>query len=535
MNLDEPGASQSDHHKRLVTMAEQVRNSLLRESRRYHFGRAAIVGALAGGVAVLFQLGLIGAESMRLALVHTMQQVGHLRLLSSIIFCSVTAGAAGYLTMRYCPEAAGSGIPHVKAVLLNMRQLRWVRVTFTKFVGGFLSIAAGFSLGREGPTVHIGACLGKAVAEKLRVPRRSHRTLIAAGAGAGLTAAFNAPLAGFLFVLEEMQRELTPTTYGTALIASVCADAVTRACLGQRPSFRITGYQSPALTLLPAIALLGILAGLLGVLYNRSLLVAGNLLGRFGWWKAAAVGVVSAAILWYVPDIAGGGHRTAEIVLSGEYAKTSAIGVLLALFVGKLLFTALSYGSGVPGGIFAPLLVLGAFLGLLFGQVTHLLLPGVTINSPAFAVLGMAALFSASVRAPLTGIVLIVEMTSNYEQLYALIVASLAAYLVAEALREPPVYEAMLERELHRPDPAAHDELEPVITELYVEPGSYFAGRQVAEIELPQSAILLSVLRGRNEFAPPGLFHIQAGDVIVFLQEAPDARIAHALATLARH
>lgn len=525
----------TDHHGRLARLAVDVRASMLRESRRSHFWRAALVGILAGGFAVLFQLALTGAESLRQGLVHVILQFGHFRLLTSIVFCSTLAGAAGYLTIRYCPEASGSGIPHVKAVLLNLRQLRWLPVMVTKFVGGFLSIAAGMSLGREGPTVHIGSCMGKAVGEKLRVPKRSHRTLIAAGAGAGLTAAFNAPLAGFLFVIEEIQREMTPTTYGTALIASVCADAVTRVCLGQRPSFRITGYDAPSLKLLPLIALLGLCAGLVGVLYNRALLTASAVMARFGWWKAAAVGVLSAIVLWYAPDISGGGHRTAEIVLSGEYAKSGAIGILVCLLIGKLIFTALSYGSGVPGGIFAPLLVIGAFLGLLFGQTVHLLLPHVTINSPAFAVVGMAALFSASVRAPLTGIVLIVEMTRNYEQLYALIVASLAAYLVAEALREPPIYEAMLERDLHKPDPAAHGELEPILTELFVEPGSYLAGRQVEEIQLPKSAVLLSVLRGKNEFEPPARFHIQAGDVVVFLMETPDSRLGHALAMLAKH
>jgi CIC family chloride channel protein len=520
---------------RLLRTAAEVRQSFLRESRRSQFWRAALVGALAGGFAVLFQLALTGAESLRQGLVHVMVQFGHFRLVTSIVFCSSLAGAAGYLTLKFCPEAAGSGIPHVKAVLLNVRQLRWIPVMCTKFVGGFLSIAAGMSLGREGPTVHIGACMGRAVAEKLRVPKRSHRTLIAAGAGAGLTAAFNAPLAGFLFVLEEMLREMTPTTYGAALIASVCADAVTRMFLGQRPSFRITGYEAPSLKLLPAIAVLGLLAGLVGVVYNRALLGAGKLMGRFGWWKSALVGTIAALTLWFAPDIAGGGHRTAEIVLSGEYAKASALWTLAALLFGKLLFTALSYGSGVPGGIFAPLLVIGAYLGLLFGQLTHMLLPSAPVNSAAFAVLGMAALFSSSVRAPLTGIVLIVEMTSNYEQLYALIVVALVAYLTAEALREPPIYEAMLERDLHKADPAAHGQVEPVLTELFVEPGSYLAGRQVEEIRLPASAVLLSILRGKNEFAPPAKFHIKAGDVVVFLLEAPDARLTHALSKLARH
>lgn len=525
----------SESYETLLQKRDQFGRTLLREGKRRHFIRAAVVGVLAGGIAVLFQLALNGAEALRLLLVETLQDFGRFRLLTTIVYCATVTGAAGYLTWRYCPESAGSGIPHVKAVLLNMRRFRWLSVAATKFVGGFLAIAGGLSLGREGPTVHIGAAIGQGLAEKLNVPKRSHRTLIAAGAGAGLSAAFNAPLAGFLFVLEELQRELTPTTYGTALIASVCADAVTRAFMGQRTSFHIVGYDAPSLKLLPWILLLGLLLGLFGILYNKCLMGMSGWMGKFTWWKAVAVGAVSALVTWYAPSLAGGGHGTAETVLSGKYAGHGALGVLFFLLMGKMLFTVLSYSAAVPGGIFAPILVMGAFGGLLFGEAMHQVAPGLAINSSAFAVLGMAALFSASVRAPLTGIVLIVEMTGNYEQLYALILASLSAYLVAEALRNEPIYEALLERDLQKPDPAAHNESEPALTELYIEPGSYLADRQVNDLELPEGCVLLTVLRGENEFVPPAQMHLRAGDVVVFLAEKNDSRLAHTLIKLAEY
>lgn len=523
----------ADLYENMLRQREQYGSGLLRESKRTHFWRAALVGILAGICAVLFQLALDGATSLREALVQLMQQVGQYRVITTTIFCATAAGAAGYLTSNYCPEAAGSGIPHLKAVLMNLRQFRWLAVAVTKFVGGFLAIAAGLSLGREGPTVHIGAAIGKGVSEKLRIPKRSYRTLIASGAGAGLSAAFNAPLAGFLFVLE-LQRELSPTTYGTALIASVSADAVTRAFLGQRTAFRIIGYDAPSMKLLPWILLLGLLAGILGVVFNRCLLWGSGIMAKFPWWKAAVVGAIAGVAVWYLPEITGGGHGTAELVLSGEFKEAGAMGILALLLVAKLVFTVLSYGAGVPGGIFAPILVMGAFGGLLAGKLFSIVMPGLQINPAAFAVLGMAALLSASIRAPLTGVVLIVEMTGNYEQLYALIVASLSAYLVAEALRNPPIYEAMLERDLAGPDPAAHGMAEPVLTEVYVEYGSYLANRQVEAMDLPEGCILLSILRGRNEIVPSPGFHLKPGDILVFLLETPDSRLAHAVTRLAR-
>lgn len=523
-----------DNYQEKVTKREQLGGLLLRESRRSHFWRAAIVGILAGSMAVLFQFALNGAEVMRQAVVHLVGKLGSFSFITTIVYCAILAGAAGFITCKYCPEAKGSGIPHVKAVLLNIRRFRWLPVLVTKFVGGFLAIAAGLSLGREGPTVHMGAAIGHGLASRLQIPRRSYRTLIASGAGAGLSAAFNAPLAGFLFVLEQLQRELTPVTYGTALIATVCADAVTRIFIGQRAAFHIIGYDTPSMTLLPWILILGCIAGGLGILFNRGLISGLNLMEKLGWWKAVAVGALAGVVVIYVPEIAGGGHGTAELVLSGNYKQIGSLGILSLLLLAKVAFTIISYGAGVPGGIFAPMLVIGAFTGLLYGEALNLALPNVEINSAAFAVIGMAALFSATVRAPLSGIVLIIEMTGNYEQIYALIVASLGAYLVAEAFKTQPIYETLLERDLTQPDPATHGQSEPVFTEVYVEPGSALAGREVENLDLPDGCILLSVLRGTNEFVPPPQFHIHTGDICVFLMETPDARLTHKVHQLAK-
>ena len=503
---------------------------ILREHRHLQFARAALVGLGAGILAVLFQYALTMAEVVRTALLFRLHAFPWWGWIVLPVLGGLSAGIAGWMTARYAPEAAGSGIPHIKGVLMHVRVLNWRRLLPVKFLGGVLAIGAGLSLGREGPTVQMGAAVGKAIGELMRLPRRSRGQLIAAGAGAGLAAAFNAPLAGFIFVIEELQRELSPLTYGTALIAAVVADIVTRSLTGQLPNFHITGYPMPPLSALPLFAALGVLAGLMGGAFNRSLLWT---LRRFHSWKRmprwarpALVAVLAGLLAWWLPQAVGGGHQTAEALLRGEYAAIGFLGFLALLFCAKFLLTVLSYGSGVPGGIFAPLLVLGALVGLMTGQVSELMFPSLAHTPAAFAVIGMAAAFAAIVRAPLTGIVLILEMTNNYEQLFPLLVACMLAFLVAERLQNKPIYEALLEYDLERTGFSEHPQAsEPVTMELAVEMHSAMDGRRVRDLGLPEGCLLVMINRAGREMVPSGGSRLQAGDhVTVFITgDAPQA------------
>jgi len=513
------------------------RRLLLRQRRQPQMLRAAATGALAGLAAVAFQLALRQGDRTREALAAAAKGHGFGGFLLLLIFCAGLAGCAGWLTSRFAPEASGSGIPHAKAVLLNLRTLRWLRVLVVKFIGGTLALTAGLSLGREGPTVQMGAAAGAGLAEHLKLPGRWRQTLIACGAGAGLTGAFNAPLAGFLFVLEEMQRELSPLTYSAALIATVVSDAVTRLCIGQQPSFRITGYPTPPMKALPLAALLGIAAGLMGVAFNRVLLGTVRAARRSGipsLWRAMAAGALAAVLVWYVPAITGSGHRTAELVMSGRFTGEGGASVLLLMTAAKLLFTACCYATGTPGGIFAPLLAMGAFLGLGFGLALNAPLTAMGTSPAAFAVIGMAAMFSGVVRTPLTGIVLIVEMTGNYAQLYALIVASLTAYLVAEALHDRPIYDALMEEDLRAGGSQPSPGQEPVMVDLLVEPGAFMDGRAIKDLKLPPGCLVVSLIRRRRQVIPTGSTMVQAGDMVSFLVDRKDALLPHTLAQAAR-
>jgi CIC family chloride channel protein len=523
---------------RVVTLQEwrgEVRDFLqTQERRRQVFPRAALVGLLAGAFAVAFRWALTGGEALRTRLIVWAHHYPTWGWLLPTCIGAVGAGIAVHLVARMAPETAGSGIPHLEAVLYRLRSMRWHRIIPVKFVGGAFAIAGGLTLGREGPTVQMGGAVGAAVAEWLHVTPRERQTLIAAGAGAGLAAAFNAPLAGLAFVLEEVQRDFSPMVFGASFIAAVTADVVTRSLTDQLPVFHIATYPVPPLLALPAFLVLGLLTGALGVAFNRGLLGTleffaglGSWLSRMGAWPArlagAFVGAVVGLIGWFVPHALGGGHVLVEAVLTGQVA----LSLIPLWFVLRFGLTMVSYGCGAPGGIFAPLLVLGALIGLGVGEITHLVLPDAVNHPETFAVVGMAAYFAAIVRAPLTGIVLIVEMTNNYAQMLPLLVACFSAYAVADALGDLPIYEALLERDVRR-DGTAPELHGTLVLELTVQTYSAFEGKRVQELGLPPGCVLVTMRRGIHESVPTANTRLEAGDRITAVV-APQAATAVAL------
>ena len=263
--------------------------------RRRVFPRAALVGVGAGVIAALFRATLAGGDNLRNALIAWSHQYPAFGWIFPIMFSVVGAVGSVALVRRFAPEAAGSGIPFLKGVLHRLRNLAWRRVLPVKFLAGVLSIGGGLALGREGPTVQIGGSIGDAVADWLKSAPEERRTLIAAGAGAGLAAAFNAPLAGVIFVLEEIRRDFHPIVFGATFLAAAIADIIVGLLSGTFPVFSIPSYQSPPILSLPFFVVLGILAGALGVVYNKSLLYS---MGLFARW----IGVGSLPVpRWSVP------------------------------------------------------------------------------------------------------------------------------------------------------------------------------------------------------------------------------------------
>ena len=520
-------------------LSDYRRLSNLRGKRPINFFRAAIVGFLAGSLAVAFQLVLREAEGLRDQVLEYGKSLHSFGLPLFILYCSTLGAIAGWLTVRFSPEATGSGIPHTKAVLLHLRALPWRRVLPVKFIGGVLAIGAGFSLGREGPTVQLGAAIGAAVGSMLKVPRRAMAHLISCGAGAGLSAAFNAPLAGFIFVIEELRRELSPLTYGTALIAAVSADIVARALVGSSPSFEIRNFPSLPLSSLPFVVVIGLVCGFAGVLFCRLLIFSLEQVPKLRdrlprWGRAGLIGAVVAIIGWHLPEMLGPGHHTVEGLLKAEFKNLDpGILFLLSLFAVKFLLTILCFCSGLPGGIFAPLLAHGAFLGMAVGILSHRIAPDFAGEPGVMGIVGMAAYFSAIVRAPLTAVVLIVEMTANYDLLFMLLTASMISYLVAEWVGEKPVYLSLMELNLKRRGPRDSGDPEPVLLDLVVEPNSVMDGTHIRDLELPTGCLIVTINKGGREEIPSGNTVLREGDEVTFVIAGKSALVASSLRSLA--
>jgi len=480
-----------------------------RNQRRRLFPRAALVGVGAGLVASAFRAVLSLADALRNSLIAWSHQVSILGFVFPVLFGVAGVFLSVLLVRRFAPEAAGSGIPHIEAVLHRLRTLRWGRVLPVKFLSGAAAIGSGLTLGREGPTVQMGASIGAAVSDWLKASPQDRRSLVAAGAGAGLAAAFNAPLAGVIFVVEEIRRDFHPIVFGASFVAAVCADIVTQLLLGNAAVFRIPSYATPPAQALPLFAVLGIAAGVLGAAFNQALLSSMDVLKRAtpGRSLAIACGVGGAIglVAWFSPVLVGGGHALTELTLAGNVALT-VIPVFLLL---RFLMTTSSYSTGAAGGIFAPLLAIGSLLGLGIGLLANSLFPAAVPEPAVFAVVGMAAYFAAIVRAPLTGIVLIVEMTGNYQQILPLLVGCFFAYATAEFLKDLPIYEALLQRDLLE-SPAALRLEKPLVLDFEIEQGAAFVGREIRSLGLPQGCVLVRGVDAGREFIPSASTRLQA-------------------------
>jgi CIC family chloride channel protein len=415
------------------------------------FAWAGLVGSGAGLVGALFRILLRGLAQSPL----TAPGPGAHSVLSLALSMGATAlmaSAALFLVRRFAPEAAGSGVQEIEGALDGVRPLRWQRVLPIKFLGGLLALGGGLVLGREGPTIQMGGNLGKMVADRRRLPRPVEQTLVAAGAGAGLAAAFNAPLAGVLFVVEEMrpQFKYTFTSVQAVVIACAMADIAVRVLTGQGPVISILTFSAPPLASLWLFPVFGAVFGLLGIPVSRSLVWTLDRFAGLTGWGAALVGPLVGATIgffaWLHPASVGGGDELIPSILSIPMTT----GSLLLLFAARFCTGALSYGSGAPGGIFAPMLALGTLFGMAYGHSAHALFPALIHDPGVFAVAGMGALFTATVRAPITGIALAIEITANYEQILPLLLTCAAATIVAELLGNRPIYSVLLARTLAR-------------------------------------------------------------------------------------
>jgi CIC family chloride channel protein len=407
---------------------------------------SVVAGALGGLIAGTFRLLLERGAALHEACFGWAHQ--HPFIGIPLVFGTAAAATAlaAWMVRRIEPRAAGSGIPDVEAVVAGEVPPESANLVPVKFVGGLLALGAGLALGREGPSVEMSGVAARLLGTATRRNWRDLRALIAAGAGAGLATAFGAPLAGVVFVLEELVRRFEMRIAIAGLGASAGAMAVADQLLGSKPDFLVAQIDKVPWQQLGYFLLLGLVAGVVGIAYNKLILACLAFAERWQHvpveLRAVAVSVLVSACAWWWPQIIGGGDPLAQALLDGQYALPTVAAILgIRFFLGPI-----SYAVNTPGGLFAPILVLGAGLGLLVGLPAREWFGDLAPPPVALAVVGMSAFFTAVVRSPLTGIVLVTEMTANSTLFLPMLTANLGAALLPSMMNNPPIYDSLRER-----------------------------------------------------------------------------------------
>lgn len=431
-----------------------------------------------------------------------------------------------YLYRKF-PTTSGSGIPQVKALLMGkLDYKKWLNEFFAKFSGGLLGIGAGLSLGREGPSVQLGSYIAYGVSKTFKQDTVDRNYLLSSGASAGLAGAFGAPLAGVMFSIEELYRYLSGKLLICIFLASIVSDFTSRRFFGIATAFHMNIRYSLAKGPYLQFALyiiLGLLIACLGKLFTYSLTKSQDVFSGIKISKTIKVAFVmslSFVLCMILPDVTGGGHALIEHLVEHRFS----IGFLVTIFIIKLFFTTICYSTGFAGGIFLPMLVLGALAGKIFAEITGLFMDVPNFLELHFIVLGMAAFFVSVVRAPITGSILILEMTGSFELLLALATISAVSYLFTEKLKLEPVYEILYERMKKHEEEDEEPKQNKTLITLTVMSESLLEGKMISEVLWPEDVLVVSLIRSGIEKIPKGRTQILAGDSLILL--LPENKVA---------
>jgi chloride channel protein, CIC family len=370
----------------------------------------------------------------------------------------------GYLLKRYFPNARGSGIPQTKTALFLHEGVIRLRTVLGKFGCSSVSLASGIALGREGPSVQVGAGIASTLGRQLGLSPETIKALVPIGSAAALAAAFNTPIAAVLFTLEEVMGDLHARVLGAIVLSSATSWMVLHLLLGDEPLFHVPAYQLVNPLEFGIYAMLGVVGGLVSVCFVKLLLRLGKFFkgmsSRTEWLQPTAGGLLVGILGWYVPSVLGVGYNHVNQALNGQLA----LGAMALLFVLKLVATATCYASGNAGGIFGPSLFIGAMLGGALGGGAHILLPDYTGSVGAYALVGMGTAFAGIIRVPMTSVIMIFEITRDYSIIVPLMIANMISYFISSRLQKEPIYEALMHQDgIHLPIAARHrDEVLPV-------------------------------------------------------------------------
>lgn len=407
---------------------------------------AILIGLVAGYGAVGIQMAIKLFQKLFWGEWHlSLDHLSQLHWLHKLLIPALGGFLVGLIVQYVAVEAKGSGVPEVmEAVALRNGFIR-PRVVVAKLLAASIYIGAGGSVGREGPVIQIGSSIGSTIGRFLRVRAQHVKTFVACGAAAGIAAAFNAPIAGALYSVEVILGDYGVSKFSPIVISSVVATVVSRAILGDYPAFQVPPFEFVSYVELLPYAGLGILAGLIAVLFVQVMDQVSLFFDKYtlpAYWKAAIGGLSIGALGLLFPYIYGVGYEVIDRALRGEMLW----GWLLALIFLKMIATSISLGSGGSGGVFAPSLFLGAMAGGFYGHVLHELFPGTTAHSGAYAIIGMGAVVAATTHAPISAILMLFELTNEYEILMPTMLCSIIATLVKTRLKKESIYTIKLVR-----------------------------------------------------------------------------------------
>lgn len=417
----------------------------LREGQLF-LALTVIIGVLAGLLAVMFSLAIDAARHFFFGVAPSPWRL--------VLVPTLVSAVTGVLLSKFFNDARGSGVPQTKVAYHLRKGYIPARVPIAKFVMGVLGIGSGHSMGREGPSVQIGAGLASAIGQWLRLPPERIQNLVPVGASAALSAAFNTPVAAVLFSLEEIIADMNAPLLGSTVVASVAAVVVERAILGNEPLFHVPEYHLVHPAELLSYVVLGVVGGVVSVAFSKGLLAARrafkSLPPSTRMWQPAMGGFLIGLMLLVFPQVSGVGYEYVDQALSGGLATRA----LIVLCLAKMVATIVSYASGNAGGIFAPSLFLGATAGGAVGMLTRYLAPFPVGDPGAYALVGMGTLFAGIIRAPMTSVFMIFELTQDYQIFVPLMVANMISLAISKHFQPESVYHELLKQDgVHLPEP----------------------------------------------------------------------------------
>lgn len=405
-----------------------------------------LIGVGVGFIVSLYRLCSKYAEKISLNIYDFMANHLEYVILGILVF-AIIGYIVGY-SVEKNPMISGSGIPQIEGCLKGrLKIIHSFKILVSKFVNGVLAMGAGLSLGIEGPSIQLGGSFAHAISRRFKLSKKEFVYLYSTGAGAGLAAAFNAPFAGVMFVLEELHKSFSPVLFITAVAACVSSDLVTWIFFGETHTLIVDKVLNMPANYYISLIVLGIVIGLSGVIYNKGLLKTIDIYSNINTklrYKMIIPFMLAIVFGMFLPQVLGGGDKLINSIL----ASGLTIKLAIILLIGKYIFSLISFAPGTPGGILFPILTLGGLVGIIFGKVLILMGAIDTSYLNNFILLAMAGMFTSVVRAPITGFVLVFEMSGALTQLGPIIVVCGVAYLVANLLNCPPIYDSLLENKV---------------------------------------------------------------------------------------